>query len=371
MGKIYSPLAGNLVGRVGSTVYRKGQDATVASQYQPQVANPKTRAQSIVRCAFSTATAAMSAMKFIADHSFEGVRGKRANLQRFIKLNQKLIASDIKAAFEGTGSDEMAGMVNIKGVPYVQPYPYVLSQGSLSPFGVTTLAEDGLIFPVADTSVFSDTINTQAEYEAALASIGLAPGDELAIVSVLSSGSAARIRTSGGLCDNFLTHAAAARVTFKANLPSSFEGEIIVNHRINPALIERSAGTLNITVKQNELELAVVADGELVGSAAIRSALDPSGKYLYSPATLIISEDAYEASHFVVESYEASFAGGDGSDYYLDNPARVEGVGALPHHHCLVRGSRPSLEVGEGLFLCSFLFDMYKSVFHLYTIYYP
>lgn len=325
MGKVYSPLAGNLVGRVGSTVFRKGQDATVASQYQPQVANPKSRAQSIVRCAFSTATAAMSAMKFIADHSFEGVRGKRANLQRFVKLNQKLIASDIKSAFE-SGSDEMAGMVNIKGVPYAQPYPYVLSQGSLAPINVTAFEDGSIIVPVSGDTSLASTITTQAQYEAVLAAIGLAPGNELALVSILSSGTAARIRTSGGLCDNFLTHAAAARVTFKANLPTSFEGTLIVDNRFNPALVERSEGTMIVTSSTSPeptLALAVSADGELVGSAAIRSALDPSGKYLYSPATLKINEDAYEAAHFVVESYEATFAGGDGSDFYLDNPARV------------------------------------------------
>ena len=325
MGKVYSPLAGNLVGRVGSTVYRKGQGATVASQYQPQVANPKSRAQSIVRCAFSTATAAMSAMKFIADHSFEGVRGKRANLQRFVKLNQKLIASDIKAAYEG-GSDEMAGMVNIKGVPYAQPYPYVLSQGSLAPINIAAFEDGFLKVQVSEDVSLGSVITTQAQYEAALAAIGLVPGDELAVVSILSSGTAARIRTSGGLCDNFLTHAAAARVTFKAQLPTGFDETLIFDGHFNPKLIERSAGTLNVVNNEETeptLSLAVAADGELVGSAAIRSALDPSGKYLYSPATLVINEDAYEASHFVVESYEATFAGGDGSDFYLDNPARV------------------------------------------------
>lgn len=323
MGKIFSPLAGNLVGRVGSTVYRKGQGATVASQYQPQVANPKSRAQSIVRCAFSTSTAAMSAMKFIADHSFEGVRGKRANLQRFVKLNQKLIASDIKAAFEGTGSDEMAGMVNIKGVPYAQPYPYVISQGSLAPINVTALEDGVLSIPLDGGTSLTTNISTQAQYEAALASFGLAPGNELAVVMLVSAGTAARVRTSGGLCDNFLTHAAAARVTFKAALPSGFEGPLIQNGGFNPALIERSEGTLSADYEVSSLSLSVVASGEVVGGAAIRSALDPSGKYLYSPATLVINEDAYEAAHFVVETYEASFAGGDGSDNFLDNPARV------------------------------------------------
>lgn len=334
MGKVYSPLAGNLVGRVGSTVYRKGQDATVASQYQPQVANPKTRAQSIIRCAFSTAVGAMSAMKFIADHSFEGVRGKRANLQRFVKLNQKLIASDIKAAFEG-GEDEMAGMLNIKGVPYVQPYPFILSQGSLAPLSVIALDDAGapgfeggvLKVQVSDAGSLQATITTQAGYENALAAIGLAPGDELAVVSILSSGSAARISTTGGLCDNYLTHAVAARVTFKAQLPANFEGKLIDDGRFNSALIERSAGTMFVAAVTAEetttLALGVVATGDVVGTAAIRSALDPSGKYLYSPATLTIGEGGYEAQHFVVESYEASFAGGDGSDYFLDNPARV------------------------------------------------
>lgn len=333
MGKIYSPLAGNVVGRVGATVYRKGQNSTVAAQYQPQVTNPKTRAQSINRCAFATATAAMSAMKFIADHSFEGVRGKRDNLQRFVKLNQKLIASDIKAAFVG-GSDEMAGMVNIKGVPYVQPYPFVLSQGSLAPFAVTGLIDTEiagvggklLATPEFSGNPFVDTISTQEDYENALAMLGLRPGDELAVVSVVSSGTAARIRTTGGLCDNFLTHAVAARVTFKATMPTTFEGPLILNNRFNSGLIERKEGTMVaapvVSGDDTVLGLGVAADGELVGSAAIRSALDPSGKYLYSPATLIINEDAYEATHFIVESYEASFAGGEGSDYYLDNPAR-------------------------------------------------
>lgn len=337
MGKIYSPLAGNIVGRVGATVYRKGQSATVAAQYQPQVANPRSRAQSITRAAFSTAAAGQAALAFLVNHSFEGKNGKRANLQRFMQLNSRAISEDIKSVLFGS-KEEIEGSLNIKSVPYIQNYPFIVSAGSLPVFAISELgpvenvqiAGKFLLTPWVDSlqyGSYDDSFASQTDYEAILASLGLRPGDELSVVAVVSSNEmAATFETSQGLAANEVCHVEAARVTFKPALPASFDAPLIVNGAFNPDLLERVEGTMYVVpeTKEGKMRLGLcVGDPEGVSSAAaIRSALDNNGKYLYSPAKMLNDGEGFETSAYIVESYEAAAAGGNGSKFFLDNPAR-------------------------------------------------
>ena len=338
MGKIYSPLAGNIKGRVGATVFRKGQKATVAAQYQPSVGNPKTSAQAINRAAFATATAAQSGLKFLVDHSFENLRSKRECLQRFMALNQKSIAADIKSGLD-EGSGDLKGIINLKGVAGIQPYPFKVSEGSLSFLPEQTIVsitdgsvtKDYLGMPAVASTDLGATITTQAGYEAALAILGLRPGDELAAVCIMQSDNiSGQAETSEGILRNHFCSVQAARVTFVTTLPDAFSGTLIVNDKFNPALIERKEGDLVIKTKTTEtagqvipcLAVESVWSESMAAGALIRSAVDANGKYCYSPATMAVSPVA-DGFAFAIETYMEVSNAGNGSRLFLDNPARV------------------------------------------------
>lgn len=313
-------------GRVGSTVLRKGQRAVVASQYQPQVANPMSAAQAVQRCSFATAAAAMKALYSIVDHSFESVSGRRDNLQRFMRLNVKSLATLLKSAPSATSA-----VFNLKGVPGIQLAPFVLSEGSLTPIS-SALAWSGSTFVRSFNKLFN--ISSQAAYAAALKEIfGCDPGDQITMVAVKSFTG----NTTGqfGAARNVLSEVVLGRLTFVAELPAGFAGSMFVEDALDERLIEESVGSIEVggVVYEGErTEVSVyspsaipssIDDSVVIGGVALIRSKRGSSGFQYSTARLQVVESAVDmvggdyASAYV-GSYQqpvASFA----SDYYLDN----------------------------------------------------
>lgn len=338
MGKVYSPLAGRIKGRVGSTVFRKGQNGTVAGQYQPSVANPKTEAQAIQRAAFATASAGQSALKSIVDHSFENLHTKRDCLQRFMSLNQKAIAADIRAAL-AAGDGDVRGIINLKGVSGIQGYPFVIAEGSLNfPAYVSRGVTKGstmynmLALPEVDMAIFDKTLETQEDYANALACIGLRPGDQISFIQVNGSGLsdqyvAGTFESSAGTLVNTFNNVRAARFTFKAQLPESFSGKLVTDGIFNLDLCERKGVELiNIELvagsDANHKVVCFYEEPNMVSGALVRSQVDVNGRYNYSPATLAVFAEA-DAFAYAIESYMATSNSGQGSSKFLDNPAKA------------------------------------------------
>lgn len=320
-------------GRVGSTVLRKGQRAVIASQYQPQVANPRSYAQAVQRCAFATTTAAQKALYDIVDHSFEGLSSRRENLQEFVRVNSKKIAALIKSAPNNT-----ANVVNLKGVPGIQLAPFQISRGSLSaPYGWSPSI---LSAGEKKGSWANDAVGSAGSYALKLRDFfNCSPGDQLtfvALVAYVGQTIGSYASSSGAVARNVFVEVLKGRITFAAS-PSSFEQPLfnVANGTISSDYVESVEGDIVLKgqVSQNDghvrdFSLVVARDIDdgsvmIVGaSAIIRSQLSERG-YLYSTASLVVNEGAIDEiggdylSTFV-ESYQtstASFA----SDYYLDN----------------------------------------------------
>ena len=341
MGKVYSPLAGRIKGRVGSTVFRKGQNGTVAGQYQPSVSNPKTQAQAIQRAAFATASAAQSALKSIVDHSFENLHTKRDCLQRFMSLNQKAIAADIRAGL-AAGDGDVRGIINLKGVSGIQGYPFIIAEGSLNfPAYVSRGVQIGgvmtntLALPEVDMSVFDKTLESQEDYANALACIGLRPGDQLSLIQVNISGLsdqqiAGSFESSAGTLVNTFNNVRAARFTFKAQLPEDFSGKLVDQGIFNLGLCERK-GVENIWIElvagsdANHKVVCFYEEANMAAGALVRSQVDLNGRYNYSPATLAVFAEA-DAFAYAIESYMTSSNAGNGSRLFLDNPAKANPI---------------------------------------------
>ena len=89
-------------GRIGSDVYSVGIDGKGARQQvvrslAEQVANPRSSAQMFGRMVMSTVMQAVSALKPIIDHSFDGVATGQPSISEFIRRNYALVKADAEA----------------------------------------------------------------------------------------------------------------------------------------------------------------------------------------------------------------------------------------------------------------------------------
>lgn len=91
-----------LRGRIGSDVYSIGKNGNGAKQQvvrslAESVANPRTSSQMFGRMIMSTVMQAVSALKPIIDHSFDGFPSGQPSISEFIRRNYALIKDDAKA----------------------------------------------------------------------------------------------------------------------------------------------------------------------------------------------------------------------------------------------------------------------------------
>lgn len=340
MAKVYSSQNGVMRGRVGSTVYRKGQKATTASQYQPQVSNPKSDAQCIQRAAFNTAVQAQSALASIVDHSHKSLSGKRANLQRFVKDNAERLRAIILADYYETANIPEL-LINLKGVSGIQPAPYRVSEGSL-PFRPTILVGN------SDTEAginiggsIATGINSQETYAAVLRNMGLAPGDQLSLILVVSAGELAGSYSPEGVGSrtykNYQCHVLASRVTFKAQIPEGFSGELTTDNRWNPDLVVTEEGDMAIGDSTSTSVLALtdgrMMEGEkIVAAVVVRSALDVNNKYDYSTSVMVARQwDAFDMDpEWAAKSYGPGQSVRLGDQPFLDNPVQAASTSESP-----------------------------------------
>lgn len=90
-------IAGGLRGKMGNVVFRQRQGQTVASQYQPVVANPRTEGQNAARAKFKL----MSQLAAIMERGIgtmgvteRAARGKETPRNRFFQLNYPLVITN-------------------------------------------------------------------------------------------------------------------------------------------------------------------------------------------------------------------------------------------------------------------------------------
>lgn len=327
MAKVYSSLAGKMRGRVGSTVFRSGQKATVASQYNPSVANPRSAAQAVQRAAFATATTAQSALASIVDHSHEKMSGRRANLQRFVQQNAEMVRAGILADYSG---GETNVLPTIRGARNISPAPYVISEGSLL-FPRTQIydLEDMMAAGFPTLSTPAENITTQAEYEAALASIGLLPGDQLSLIAIIQDNDTqiASVTINDIPYPQFACEVVKARVTFVTELPAGFSGSLFHSGVFNSALIARREGTMLASIEQTGSDqvflasLPVVGNQYILAAAVLVRSQESGDKVLYSNGRMAVYlEPEGDIAWPRAQSYMNGAKVQLGDQPFLDNP---------------------------------------------------
>lgn len=119
-------------GRIGSDVYSVGKDGKGARQQvvrslAEQVSNPRSSAQMFGRMVMSTVMQAVSALKPIIDHSFDGIATGQPSISEFIRRNYALVKADAEAH---PSAENSFGLVKFqeKGA---RAGKYIVSNGSV------------------------------------------------------------------------------------------------------------------------------------------------------------------------------------------------------------------------------------------------
>lgn len=117
---------GQARGRVGSVVFSRRMGKQITRTYNAEPANPKTRAQALQRAQFSTVIAASVGLKEVINNSFDGVKNGQESVNKFVSVN----LSDLRS--RGINGDQVALKWLVpKGQSFVQPQPWIISQGNI------------------------------------------------------------------------------------------------------------------------------------------------------------------------------------------------------------------------------------------------
>lgn len=119
-------------GRIGSDVYSVGKDGKGARQQvvrslAEQVANPRSSAQMFGRMVMSTVMQAVSGLKPMIDHSFDGIATGQPSISEFIRRNYALVKADAEAH----SSKDNVFALNKYQEKGILPGKYMISNGSV------------------------------------------------------------------------------------------------------------------------------------------------------------------------------------------------------------------------------------------------
>lgn len=159
-------------GKIGADVYSVGKDGKgkrqqVVRSLAEQVANPQTEAQMFGRMVMSTVMQAVSDMKAIIDHSFDGVPAGQPSISEFIRRNYALIKADAEAH---PASGNSFGLVKYqeKGT---KAGAYIISKGNVA-------VPSGLVFSSTNNKI-TITLSASAHKVSDLkAALGVVSGDD-------------------------------------------------------------------------------------------------------------------------------------------------------------------------------------------------
>lgn len=218
-------------GRIGSDVYSvgknsKGEKQQVVRSLAETVANPRTESQMFGRMVMSTVMQAVSALKPIIDHSFDGFPKGQPSISEFIRRNYALVKADA-IAHPATGNKFGLNQYQEKGV---KEGMWVISNGSV----VVPAA-----FIAGDTDIMIQLTATTSTVGGLKAAMGLSAEGYVTWVGLDGDGKAFyfRARLNTTLADETALSA--------ENVPSmfTFEGNISASATFANNIVSLSAGS--------------------------------------------------------------------------------------------------------------------------------
>lgn len=261
-------------GRIGSDVYSVGKDGKGARQQvvrslAEQVSNPRSSAQMFGRMVMSTVMQAVSALKPIIDHSFDGIATGQPCISEFIRRNYALVKADAEA-HPADGNQFGLNKYQEKGV---LPGKYIISNGSILKPADLVGGPTG-----ATISLTSDTLTVRGLKNA----LGLSADGYFTMVLVSAKNGAvySRARLDQSLADTTVITAQNVGTLF------TFEG----NAPANVSLVETN---ISITLEKGE---GAEAYGIIVSEKI-------AGAWQHSQCVLSLMDEAGTAADVALPTY--------------------------------------------------------------------
>lgn len=261
-------------GRIGSDVYSVGKDGKGARQQvvrslAEQVANPRSSAQMFGRMVMSTVMQAVSALKPIIDHSFDGVATGQPNISEFIRRNYALVKADAEAH----PSDDNEFALNKYQEKGILPGKYIISNGSvLKPADLVGGPTGATIILTAGTLTVRGLKNA----------LGLSADGYFTMVLVSAGDGAvyARARLNQSLADETVISAANVGTLF------TFEGNV----------------TATVTLNDTNISIAI-ASGEGADAYGIIVSEKIAGAWQHSQCVLSLYDEAGTNADVALPTY--------------------------------------------------------------------
>lgn len=261
-------------GRIGSDVYSVGKDGKGARQQvvrslAEQVSNPRSSAQMFGRMVMSTVMQAVSGLKPIIDHSFDGVATGQPSISEFIRRNYALVKADAEA--HPSADNEFA--LNKYQEKGVLPGKYIISNGSvLKP-------ADLVAGPTGATIVLTnDTLTVRGLKNA----LGLSADGyfTMVLVDVNDGAIYSRARLNQSLADETVISGANVITLF------TFEGN----------------ATATVTLNDTNISIAI-ASGEGADAYGIIVSEKIAGAWQHSQCVLSLFDEAGTAADVALPTY--------------------------------------------------------------------
>jgi hypothetical protein len=261
-------------GRIGSDVYSVGKTSDgkkqqVVRSLAETVSNPRTESQMFGRMIMSTVMQAVSALKPIIDHAFDGLPTGQPNISEFIRRNYALAKAD---ALAHPAASNKFGLVKY-GEKGAKGGAYVVSAGQVA-------APDTLIQDKDVTQV--SLVGTDMKVSDFRAASGIGAEGYLTHVCILENG-------EGGFCRIKIKDTVTDETVISAeNVASlfSFEGNI----------------ELVPTFESNKVWFSYQGEDSAVSGCAIISR-KANGAWNHSAATMEVNSGASYASDVALPTY--------------------------------------------------------------------
>lgn len=175
-------------GAVGDVVFSRANGVQVSRVRNRNPRNPRSDSQLVNRTILSTLSKAYSALRVIADHSYEGFSTGIQSQSEFMRQNQRVLRQLVEDAGGNAGSfapKNGGSLISVTG------HPYVVSRGSLGDIALRLVMNDNTDFGSVPLGVFLHQYTPSAQltitYGDVLSSLGLRLGDQLTVARLVFS----------------------------------------------------------------------------------------------------------------------------------------------------------------------------------------
>lgn len=279
-------------GKLAGSALQKGAHGETIIREIVKPTNPQSEAQKIQRVIMKTVMQAYSQLKFITDHSFEGVTPGALSQDKFMAYNLNVVRQKTAREIEEGYDLYSIFAFTPTGVNELAPNEYIVSMGSLP--GIPAEYPTGEItgYP-ANTAFIGFELPTNS-YRSILETYGLRRGDQLTLLTINGN-------TMAQMKFNF------ARIILDPTNPdgsqASLDSEFILNGAINLPSV-RNEGELAAIVYQDEHVYYSYHTGRNVNCGGIIVSRKENDKWLRSNCQMItkwtaIPMDSYSLGYCV------------------------------------------------------------------------